>query len=138
MPNGPPSIRAMDRLHILLVDDDFSLIDGIRRGLHRTFPGWTVYEAISVADAMRTLDRLAPSLDVVVCDLNMPELSGTKLLKLIQDMFPHIVRISLSGMLDGRSIVGATKHAECQLCKPISIEQLCNRIIQTCCARSDA
>jgi len=131
----PPNIRPVDRLHILLVDDDFFLIDALRRGIRVAYPGWTVHEAVTVQDAMRILDRRASGLDAAVCDINMPELSGTKLLKLIRDLFPHVIRVSLSGMLDGPSIVGAAKYAECQLCKPIPAAQLCDRVIEAYCLR---
>ncbi|MBN8524551.1 MAG: response regulator [Planctomycetes bacterium] len=127
--------RPTDRLHLLLVDDDLFLLEALQRGIHRSRPGWSVHAAGSAVQAMRLLDRLGADLDVAVCDILMPELPGTRLLKLIRDLFPHIVRMSLSGMLDGPSLVGAGKHSECRLCKPIPAELLCLHIIATYCER---
>ncbi len=138
MGSSPPPLQAADRLRILLVDDDCYLLHALHRDLKRAYPDWTLYEATSVAEAMRILDRSAANLDVIVCDIRMPELSGTKLLKLTRDRFPHIVRISLSGMIDGASLIGALKYSECRLCKPLPAQRLSGHIIETFCRRQDA
>jgi DNA-binding NtrC family response regulator len=135
MDHPPPHMRRqqpMDRLRVLLVDDDTYLLHALKREFRRLQPGWIVVDTSSIPAAMRMLKQRADELDVAVCDIGMPDLPGTKLLKLISNLFPHIVRISLSGMLDGPSLVGAGKYAECQICKPIPAEQLCAHIVQSC------
>lgn len=127
--------RPADRLRLLLVDDDLFLLDALQRGMRRAHPTWSVHAAGSVPQAMRLLERLGPELDVVICDILMPDLPGTRLLKLIRELFPHIVRVSLSGMLDGPSLVGAGKYSECRLCKPILVDELCAKVVAAYCDR---
>lgn len=136
--SSPPSTQPADRLRILLVDDDYCLLHALHRDLCRAYPGWTIHGATTIAEAMRILDRSAANLDVIVCDINMPDLPGTKLLKLTRDLFPHIVRISLSGMIDASSLVGAGKYSEWRLCKPLPAQRLCEHIIEAFCRRQDA
>jgi len=128
--------ERLARLHILLVDDEPDVVRGITRVMHQRHPGWTVHMAVAVTDAMRILSSRGPDIDAAVCDINMPTLPGTSLLKLIQDLFPWIARITLSGMLDPGSILGASRFAEVHLCKPLPAERLCDEIIRLCRERS--
>lgn len=123
-------MAAAGELRLLVVDDDPLVIAGIRRNLRLCHPGWTVREAGSAMDAMHVLQRHANSIDVVVCDINMPFTPGTRLLKVMHALFPWIVRIALSGMLNGPTLVGCHKHAESHLCKPIPADRLFAEILR--------
>jgi len=125
-------------LRVLLLDDDWRITEGLRRHIHQHHPGWKVHQSIAVADALRVLDRHALEIDVAVCDINMPEVPGTQLLKLIRDAYPWMVRITLSGMLDAQSLVDSNKYAECKLVKPLAAERLCAEIVRLCGERGDS
>lgn len=124
--------ERLSHLSVLLLDDDYQVVAGIARVIRRRHPGWTVHEALAITDAMRILDAHGVSIDVAVCDIRLPHLPGTSLLGLIREMFPWIIRITLSGMLDPESLAGAERNAEAHFCKPLPAERLCDAIIRLC------
>jgi len=82
--------------HVLFVDDEPSLLDGLRRKLrlHRAY--WDVQFANGGEEALRMLR--ASSFDVVVTDMRMPGMDGAQFLGHVPDQFPAVVRIVLSGI----------------------------------------
>jgi len=83
---------------ILFVDDESSLLEGIRRLLYADRERWEMQFALGGEDALRAFD--AGSFDVVVSDLRMPGMDGATLLSHIRDRFPSTARIVLSGYSD--------------------------------------
>jgi DNA-binding response OmpR family regulator len=61
-------------LHVLLVDDDALLRRALARAL-RAF-GWRVTEAVDGVDALRLLDDPGRRVDVLLSDVDMPQLDG--------------------------------------------------------------
>ncbi len=82
---------------ILFVDDDELLLRSIDRVLrrHAQQASWELH-FISDGDAALELLQQKP-FDVVLADAHMPRMSGTSLLRRIQESHPGIVRILLSG-----------------------------------------
>jgi response regulator RpfG family c-di-GMP phosphodiesterase len=82
-------------------------------------------------EALQTLER-APY-DVVVSDMRMPGMDGANLLKEVQDRFPHIVRIVLSGQSDQVMIEqarGATHQYLAKPCRPDTLKATISRACQ--------
>jgi len=107
---------TVQKIHVLFVDDEPSALQGYRKAAKIQCPDWKVSIASSSAEALALL--IAWPLDVVIADIDMVGMSGTDLQRKIMNDFPHIIRIILSGMLDGRSIVESSKFSEVRLCKP--------------------
>lgn len=80
---------------ILLVDDDPSVLSGLRRVL-RGQP-WHVLCATSAAEALAICER--ERIDVVVSDNNMPEAKGIDLLEAVRQAHPHTARFMLTGQV---------------------------------------
>jgi two-component system response regulator YesN len=86
-------------IEVLLVDDEAFLIES----LTQTIP-WdqigvkAVYKAYSGMEALRILEE--QSIDIVVTDIRMPEMSGLELISVIQKRWDHIKCILLSGFAD--------------------------------------
>jgi two-component system probable response regulator PhcQ len=78
---------------VLLVDDDASLLAGLRRALQRE--PYRVVTAESPAAAFARLD--AEAVDLVVSDDNMPGMTGTEFLARVQREHPDTVRMILTG-----------------------------------------
>jgi putative two-component system response regulator len=66
------------RRHLLFVDDDPAILDGIRRLLHAFADDWELHFASNGREALDVLAR-AP-IDVVTTDVQMPEMDGFALL----------------------------------------------------------
>ena len=68
---------------ILLVDDEASVVDELRRSLRELRNEWTIDAALSGADALLAMDREA--FDVVVSDMRMQGMNGAQLLTRVRD-----------------------------------------------------
>ena len=78
---------------VLLVDDEPSVLSALRR-LFRS-QNYQIEQATSGADALVLL-RQQP-VDLVICDMRMPEMDGASLLEAVRLQHPGSVRILLTG-----------------------------------------
>jgi DNA-binding NtrC family response regulator len=73
------------------VDDDPEVLTAVRRILRAAEPDWIV---ITASNGRKALERLAEEqIDVLVTDLNMPEMDGFQLLRRVVRSHPETVRI---------------------------------------------
>lgn len=112
----------MGLLSILLVDDDESIVDGIRRSLRAVRNEVRVDFATSAEDALASLERARPN--VVVTDLRMPGVDGVALLRRIEEIDPSVVRIVLSGEGLSPLLVRALGIAHRVIGKPCAVAEL--------------
>jgi putative nucleotidyltransferase with HDIG domain len=119
---------------ILFVDDEQSLLDGLRDALRPYRRRWTMSFVTSGTEALATIEAEAP--DVVISDLRMPCMDGATLLELIRDRCPGAVRIVLSGHADMRMVGRAAGAAHRLIAKPCETAELA-RVIERSCALQD-
>lgn len=111
---------------ILFVDDEQSLLDGLKRSLRSQRNDWDMHFAPSGEEALRlTQDE---RFDVVVSDMRMPGMSGAELLEQLSVVHPEMVRIILSGHSDETMILKAIPYAHQFLSKPCDAD-LIKRVI---------
>ncbi len=79
--------------HILVVDDDESVREVFMLTLQQE--GYEVIVASNGFDALLKLKDLVP--EVIISDLNMPEMSGFEFLSVVRRRFPNISVIASSG-----------------------------------------
>jgi HD-like signal output (HDOD) protein len=119
---------------ILFVDDEQSLLDGLRDALRPYRRRWTMSFVISGKEALATIEAVPP--DVVISDLRMPGMDGATLLELVRDRCPGAVRIVLSGHADMRVVGRAAGAAHRLIAKPCETAELA-RVIERSCALQD-
>jgi len=87
-------------INMLIVDDEPTM----RYSLCQIFrcKGYTVRAADDGFSALREIRETMP--DLVLCDLNMPRMSGFELLSVIRRRFPQIFVIAMSGGFLGSEI----------------------------------
>ncbi|MDB5889087.1 MAG: diguanylate cyclase [Rhodocyclales bacterium] len=91
------------RQTLLLVDDDPNVLTALRRTLRQD--GYHILSALSAA---RGFELLALNeVQVILCDQLMPTMSGTVFLDRVKALYPHTLRIVLSGYTDVDSIMDA-------------------------------
>ncbi len=78
---------------VLLVDDDPALLGTLGRVLKST--GHRILMAESPAEALKLLD--AGGVDLLLTDLDMPQMSGVELLARVRRSHPDVVRMLLTG-----------------------------------------
>jgi putative nucleotidyltransferase with HDIG domain len=118
----PGLVATAERKRILFVDDDQSLLDGLRDALRRYRHEWRMSFVESGEDALAALEE--QSYDVVISDLRMPRMDGARLLELIRDQWPDAVRIVLSGHAEMKMVARAAAVAHRLIAKPCDIEDL--------------
>lgn len=80
---------------VLFVDDERAVLTALRVSLHRERGRWELVFVGSAAEALAALERRP--FDVIVSDLNMPDMDGVELLSHVRDAHPAIRRVILSG-----------------------------------------
>jgi CheY-like chemotaxis protein len=112
---------------ILLADDDASVRELVRRAL--TQDGHTVTVTEDGAEALQHLSAHAASIDVVVSDVNMPQIDGVTLAQKAVAIKPSIAVVLMSGFseqLDRASAIKAGKLAV--ISKPFTLEQIKSKV----------
>ncbi len=115
--------------HILFVDDELNVLDGLRRMLRGMRHEWDMVFAQSGDEALKLLSE-AP-FDVVVTDMRMPGMSGAELLQEIRDQYPHIVRIVLSGQLAQEMLLRSVELTHQFIAKPCDADLLKNVVTRS-------
>jgi two-component system, NtrC family, response regulator AtoC len=90
----------MDRKSILVIDDEVLIFQTIKLIFSCEFD---LYSATSAQEAFQSLSKNEVAL--ILLDVNLPDISGLDLLRLLQHRYPAIPIIMLTGEVDPRVIV---------------------------------
>ena len=107
---------------LLLVDDEENILASLKRLLRRD--GYRIITALSGAQG---LQRLAEEeVDVIVSDQRMPGMTGVEFLHRAKELYPHTLRLVLSGYTELQSIIDAVNEGAIYkfLTKPWDDERL--------------
>lgn len=89
--------------HLLLVDDEESILRSLRRMLRRD--GYVIHVALSGEEGLAILER--EPIGVIVTDQRMPVMTGSQFLSRVKETYPDTIRIVLSGYTELNSITDA-------------------------------
>ncbi|MEO8563738.1 MAG: response regulator [bacterium] len=109
----------------LVVDDERVVRTVMRRLLERR--GWDVIESETAEQALEVLGDLSTRIDVVLCDLNLPGLSGSALCGRITTLRPELASRLILTSGDPRAAAAELKRQSlrCPLLeKPFSLSEL--------------
>ncbi|BCE00816.1 response regulator [Marinicellulosiphila megalodicopiae] len=124
----------MAQLSILIVDDASFIRDLVKRSLRQHIPHAKVDEAINGRKAQILLQK--NKYDLILCDWEMPELSGIELLTWlrpfeIEKNRPKTAFIMVTSRGDKENVVEAVKSGVTDyIGKPFSAEQLLTKVIK--------
>ena len=100
--NNSPHIKT-----ILLVDDEQLIIEGLKRTIRSES-----YRILSATSAGEGFNQLALNrVDVILCDQNMPGMTGIEFLRRVKDLYPATVRIAMSGYADAGMVADAINQS---------------------------
>jgi len=116
-------MSSPSRHPILVVDEEPSIRESL--ALLLTSAGYDVSSALDGFAALMHLKRRLP--DLIVSDLNMPQMSGYELLSVIRRRFPEIVTVAMSGDYQG-DVVPTGVIADAFFAKGQSPKNLLTRI----------
>src|SRR5690242_20290981 len=122
-------LSDLDKRHVLIVDDEESMRTLVRRMLTRLDPAALV-EAEGAEQALERVKAASTPIDLVVCDWNMPGMSGIELFKHIRSMRLGLPFLMLTGRNDAGSVI-ETKRAGVPgyAVKPISPNELRRKVV---------
>lgn len=116
-----------DPLRVLLVEDSFESLN-LTKGMLLDFGITQVYTAKDGAEALDLIgmfDDEEDFIDLVLCDWNMPRMSGMELLKQIRSAGQEMLFIMLTGRADYTSVAEARAYGITgYIKKPFSSDQL--------------
>ncbi|MFC7276594.1 HDOD domain-containing protein [Paractinoplanes rhizophilus] len=112
--------------HVLFVDDEPRVLDGLRRMLRGQRNRWEMSFANGGAEALAVLDER--HCDVVVSDFRMPEIDGAALLEKVRTMSPDTARIILSGQTSADNVMRVMALAHKFLNKPATPDEIIEAI----------
>ncbi len=113
-------------MRILFVDDDVEVLEGLRRMLFGRRDSWQMR---FLSDARGALDSLRDEpADLVVSDLQMPEVDGVEVLQQVREHYPETIRYVLTGVLDHPRLAQAMRCAHHLVAKPCRPQQMCEDI----------
>ncbi|MDP3814622.1 response regulator [Pseudomonas sp.] len=119
----------MSKVSVLVVDDATFIRDLVKKGLRDHFPGVQIEEAVNGRKAQQLLGR--QSIDLILCDWEMPEMSGLELLSWCreQDSLKTVPFIMVTSRGDKENVVQAIQAGVSDFIgKPFSNEQLVTKV----------
>ena len=93
---------------LLFIDDESNILAALKR-LFRPL-GYNILTAESGAEALALLEK--ETVDLVISDMRMPQMSGAEVLEQVRRRWPDVVRILLTGYADLTSTIAAINRGE--------------------------
>lgn len=119
---------------VLFVDDESNVLNGLRRALHAQAKDWDMTFCESPIEALERMEQ-GQHFDVVVSDMQMPEMHGTEFLGKVMERYPLTVRLALSGHTDAGNLMRSNVVAHQFLSKPADPRKLVMLIKRACVLR---
>jgi len=95
-----------DKSTILFVDDETRVLKSIKRGLISE-----PYDCIFALSGMEALEIMASrSVQVIITDMRMPEMTGLELLREVRKRYPEAIRMVLSGYAQTSTVLAAVNE----------------------------
>ena len=125
---APRDLQNLPLKTLLILDDEQRVIDFMKRVLYSEN-----YRVISATSPSEGFNQLALNrVDVILCDQNLPEMSGVEFLKRVRSLYPETIRIAMSGHADADMIANSINQSGIYkfLIKPVDKELLIDTVNQ--------
>ena len=115
---------------LLLVDDEESIIKSLQRVFRKE--GYEIHTALSGQEGLKRLKETGKPFSLIISDQRMPEMTGAQFLEKAKEIFPHAIRMLLTGYSDMDAIVDAVNKGEIHryLTKPWNDDDLLLQVRQ--------
>lgn len=121
----------MNQFNVLIIDDAALIRDLVKKSVRTQFPNWSVFEAVNGRKGQSLLKQ--QTMDLVLCDWEMPEMGGTELLEWVraQDHYKNLPFVMVTSRGDRDHVVQAVQAGVSEyLMKPFTNEQLLTKIVR--------
>ncbi|MBI1238760.1 MAG: response regulator [Alphaproteobacteria bacterium] len=117
-------MQTLEDLRIIIIDDQ-STARAMLRAMLKEIGINQVFEAPDGRDGLTFLDNAGDMVDVVICDWNMPKMTGVELLRQVRSAGIDIPFLMVTGRTDRESVLQAkTAGVTGYIAKPFSYRQL--------------
>lgn len=89
MVSSNPGLKGMNKLRLLIVEDNNLFRQTLRESLQVSFPEIAIDEAANGVEALQRVNSFAP--DLILMDIRLPGESGLALTKKIKAIYPDII-----------------------------------------------
>lgn len=105
--------------NILFIDDDAFMLKALIRTAKRLRPTWT-FSGCEMPENWLKVSETMTSLDMVICDYQMPGTNGEQVLKQVMQACPAAVRVLLTGDSSEEIVTRASQFSHHIIGKPFS------------------
>jgi len=109
------------RHRILIIDDSKEIVAGLRSFFEKKYETLTAQNGF---DGLQALEQYEDSIDLVITDLMMPELSGVGVISILKKKYPMIPIIAITGWRGDLEAAGSKIDANQVFEKPFEISEL--------------
>jgi two-component system cell cycle sensor histidine kinase/response regulator CckA len=109
------------RQRLLLIDDNREIVKSLKTILEQKYDVLTAYDGF---DGLKAFEEYEDTIDLVISDLVMPELSGTGVISFIKMKYPGVPVIAITGWVDDIELTGSKVKPDHFLKKPFDISDL--------------
>lgn len=114
----------LDKVRIMIVDDQADMRAMIRHMLSELGVN-QVFEANDGKQALQFIDDALDLIDLIICDWNMPVMTGVEVLRQLRSVHPDIPFLMVTGRTDVSSVTEAkASGVTAYISKPFSLSQL--------------
>lgn len=114
----------LDKARIMIVDDQADMRAMIRNMLAELGVN-QIFEAVDGKQALMFIDDALDMIDVIICDWNMPNMSGVEVLRQLRSVNPETPFLMVTGRRDIVSVSEAkASGVTAYISKPFSLDQL--------------
>ena len=106
---------------ILIIDDNEEMVRSLKAILGQKYDVLTAYNGF---DGLIVFKENENSIDLVISDLVMPELSGVGVINFLKKKHPEVPIIAITGWIDDLEVTGSKVHADQFIKKPFDIFDL--------------
>jgi len=97
---------------ILIVDDEKDNIIVLEQSLKELYQDVKIFTALNGSEALKIMHAASPPIDLVITDQRMPQMTGVQLLSQVKAVYPHTVRVILTGFTDIDTIIEAINSCQ--------------------------
>lgn len=118
------SKTSLDDLRVMIVDDQLEARALIRNMLAEIGIN-QIFEAGDGKQALNFMDSAPDFINVIICDWNMPQMTGIEFLRQVRSVYPDFPFLMLTGRADVHSVMEAkSSGVTAYIAKPFSPAQL--------------
>lgn len=115
--------------NILFIEDELLLLNAIEAMINAH--GFKVLRAHTGEEAINVLNQQQDKIDMIVCDINLPDIDGFAVLKMVRDNYKlyNTPFVFLSAFADEKDVIeGMNAGADDYLTKPFRVNDLLKTI----------